>query len=75
MFFTAKIENWNSDKLETDTVIVSAENYTEAVEKIEGVYREDLKSIQIEAITDCDLLFVDDTAIDIIKDIPYNEFF
>lgn len=75
MFFTAKIENWNSDKLETDTVIVSAENYTEAAEKIEGVYREDLKSIQIEAITDCDLLFVDDTAIDIIKDIPYNEFF
>ena len=75
MFFTAKIENWNSDKLETDTVIVSAENYTEAVEKIEGVYREDLKSVQIETITDCDLLFVDDTVIDIIKDIPYNEFF
>ena len=75
MFFSAKIENWNNDKLETDTVIVSAENYTEAVEKIEGVYNEELKSIQIEAITDCDLLFVDNTVIDIIKDIPYNEFF
>lgn len=75
MFFSAKIENWNNDKLETDTVIVSAENYTEAVEKIEGVYREDLKTIQIEAITDCSLLFINDTVIDIIKDIPYNEFF
>ena len=75
MFFSAKIENWNNDKLETDTVIVSAENYTEAVEKIEGVYNEELKSIRIEAITDCNLLFVDDTVIDIIKDIPYNEFF
>ena len=75
MFFSAKIENWNNDKLETDTVIVCAENYTEAVEKIEGVYNEELKSIQIEAITDCDLLFVDNTVIDIIKDIPYNEFF
>ena len=75
MFFSAKIENWNNDKLETDTVIVSAENYTEAVEKIEGVYNEELKSIQIEAITDCNLLFINDAVIDIIKDIPYNEFF
>ena len=75
MFFTAKVENWNNDKLEADTVIVSAENYTEAVEKIEDVYREDLKSIQIDVITDCSLLFINDTVIDIVKSIPYNEFF
>ena len=75
MFFTAKVENWNNDKLEADTVIVSAENYTEAVEKIEDVYREDLKSIQIDVITDCSLLFINDTVIDIVKNIPYNEFF
>lgn len=75
MFFTAKVENWNNDKLEADTVIVSAKNYTEAVEKIEDVYREDLKSIQIDVITDCNLLFINDTVINIIKSIPYNEFF
>ena len=75
MFFSAKIENWNNDKLEADTVIISAENYTEAVEKIEGFYGEDLKSVQIETITDCDLLFINDTVINIIRSIPYNEFF
>lgn len=77
MFFFAQIENWNrdKDKLETDTVIICAANYTDAMKKIEECYREDLNSIQLGAITDSDLLFINEKVIDIIKSIPYNEFF
>lgn len=76
MTFIAKLEYYCmvEDKVNTDTIVLSAASYQEATGKIEDVYGTDLESLHLEAIGDGELVYVPTTAEKLIRDDERNTF-
>lgn len=77
MWFIAHVNSYNEfdKKDESDSVLIYANSYTEATERIEEVYGKSIEEITLlEAISDSSVIYLNRDVEDMIRDNPYNDF-
>ena len=77
MWFIAHVNSYNQceNKDETDNILIYANNYTEAMERIEEAYGKSIEEITLlEAISDSTVLYLSTEAEQEIRDNEYNCF-
>lgn len=77
MWFIAHVNSYDQYKNqdETDNILIYANSYTEAMERIEGAYGKSIEEITLlEAITDSTVLYLSDEVEQGIRDNEYNCF-
>ena len=77
MWFIAHVNSYDQYKNqdETDNILIYANSYTEAMERIEEAYGKSIEEITLlEAISDSTVLYLSDEAEQEIRDNEYNCF-
>ena len=77
MWFIAHVNSYNEfdKKDETDNILIYANSYTEAMERIEKSYGKSIEEITLlEAISDSTVLYLSDEAEQEIRGNEYNSF-
>lgn len=77
MWFIAHVNSYNQcdNKDETDNILIYANSYTEAMERIEKAYGKSIEEITLlEAISDSTVLYLSTEAEQEIRDNEYNCF-